>query len=210
MGNPIELAAVLALSYLLGSVPFGLVITKLAGLGDIRAIGSGNIGATNVLRTGRKDLALITLLLDAGKGAIAVLVTRYFVSPDLAALAGMAAFIGHCCPIYLKFKGGKGVATFFGTIFAISPLLGLAAGATWLISAFLFRMSSFSGLLTALLTPFYAYYLTGDQGWMPLAFMSLVIYIRHKDNIRRILKGEEPKIGAKKKADAAAKAEKGE
>ncbi|TNE60733.1 MAG: glycerol-3-phosphate 1-O-acyltransferase [Alphaproteobacteria bacterium] len=193
------LAAVLAFSYLLGAVPFGLVITKLAGLGDIRNIGSGNIGATNVLRTGRKDLAAATLVLDAGKGAIAVLVTRYFIDADLAALAGMAAFVGHCFPVYLGFKGGKGVATFFGTVIAINPLVGAAAIATWLLTAVIFRMSSFSGLMTALLTPFYSYLLIGERAWMPVAFMGLVIYIRHKDNIGRILKGQEPKIGAKKK-----------
>lgn len=199
MSFSIEALMVLALSYLLGAVPFGLVFTKLAGLGDIREIGSGNIGATNVLRTGRKDLALATLLLDAGKGAIAVLLTRYLVSPELAAIAGAAAFIGHCFPIYLGFKGGKGVATFVGTLFAISWMLGLAFAGLWLLAAALFRISSLSALIASLLSPLAAYYLQLGPGWMPIAFMTLVIYIRHRDNIARLMKGEEPKIGTKKK-----------
>ena len=193
----LETALVAIASYLLGAIPFGLVITRLAGLGDIRTIGSGNIGATNVLRTGRKDLAAATLLLDAGKGAIAVLLTRYFVSPELAAIAGTAAFIGHCFPLYLGFKGGKGVATFMGTLFAVDLYLGLAVGITWLAVAFLFRMSSFAALVAALLAPFYSYYVFASSDWMALAFMTLVIYIRHKDNIARIIKGDEPKIGKK-------------
>lgn len=186
-------------SYVLGSVPFGLVITRLAGLGDIREIGSGNIGATNVLRTGRKDLALATLLLDAGKGAIAVLVTGYSLNaPELAPAAGMAAFIGHCFPLFLKFKGGKGVATFFGTVIAISPIVGGAATGTWLMVAALSRMSSLAGLTTALAVPFYSYFLSGGSAWMFLAVMSLLVFIRHHENIRRILAGTESKIGQKK------------
>jgi len=192
-----ETLIVAALAYLLGAVPFGLVITKLAGLGDVRDIGSGNIGATNVLRTGRKDLAAATLILDAGKGAIAVLLTRYLVGPELAAIAGTAAFIGHCFPVYLGFKGGKGVATFMGTLFAIAPLLGLVVGGTWLAAAVLFRMSSFAALIAALLAPFYSHFLFGMADWLPIGFMTLVIYIRHRENINRILKGEEPKIGKK-------------
>lgn len=196
--TPITLA-VLILSYLLGSVPFGLVITRVCGLGDIREIGSGNIGATNVLRTGRKDLALLTLLLDAGKAAIAVLITAYALNlPLLAPAAGMAAFIGHCFPVYLKFKGGKGVATFFGTLFAISWQLGLLAGAVWLLAALLFRMSSLSGLITAISAPIISYYLSSSNEWMFIAGMSIVITIRHHANIKRILKGEEPKMGQKK------------
>ena len=200
MSFSIETLAVLAFSYLLGAVPFGLVFTRLAGLGDIRAIGSGNIGATNVLRTGRKDLALATLLMDAGKGAIAVLVTRCYIDPALAPIAGAAAFIGHCFPIYLGFKGGKGVATFMGTLFAISWMLGLATGGIWLLSALVFRISSLSALVASLLAPLVSYYLIGNAGWLPIAFMTLVIYIRHKENIARLLKGQEPKIGKKDKA----------
>jgi len=193
----LDIVLVIAASYLLGSVPFGLVFTKIAGLGDIREMGSGNIGATNVLRTGRKDLALATLLLDAGKGAIAVLVTRYFIGPDLAAIAGTAAFVGHCFPVYLGFKGGKGFATFMGTLFAVAPYLGLAAGGTWLLVALLFRMSSLAALVTALLAPVYTFYIVAADSWLAIAFMTLVIYIRHKDNIGRILRGEEAKIGKK-------------
>lgn len=199
MSFSLETGLVLALSYLLGAIPFGLVFTKLAGLGDIREIGSGNIGATNVLRTGRKDLALATLLLDAGKGAIAVLLTRYFVAPELAPLAGAAAFIGHCFPVYLGFKGGKGVATFMGTLFAISWMLGLATALIWLLSAAIFRISSLSALVASLLAPLASYYLVGPDGWLPIAFMTLVIYIRHKANIERLMRGEEPKIGKKDK-----------
>lgn len=195
-----ELIAVIVLSYLLGAVPFGLVFTKLAGLGDIREIGSGNIGATNVLRTGRKDLAAATLILDAGKGAIAVLLTRYFIDPSLAPIAGTAAFLGHCFPVYLKFKGGKGVATFMGTLFAVAPYLGLATGGIWLVSAALFRMSSLSALIAATASPILSYFIVGGNSWPAIAFMTVMIFIRHKDNIGRILKGEEPKIGKKNKA----------
>jgi len=193
----LEFMLVAGLSYLLGSVPFGLVITKLAGLGDIREIGSGNIGATNVLRTGRKDLALATLLLDAGKGAVAVLVTRYFVSADLAAIAGTAAFIGHCFPVYLRFNGGKGVATFLGTIVAVDPVLGITALGAWVIAALLFRISSLAALIASAAAPLFAYYFISGDSWMAMAFMTAVIFFRHKDNIGRIAAGTEPRIGKK-------------
>lgn len=194
--------AVLLFSYLLGAVPFGLVITRLAGLGDIRDIGSGNIGATNVLRTGRKDLAIATLLLDAGKGAIAVLVTSYLLDrPDSAAAAGLAAFIGHCFPIYLRFNGGKGVATFFGTLFAVSPMVGLAAGATWLAMAGIFRMSSLAGLSAAVAAPIASYFLSGGNDWMFVSGMTVMIFIRHRENIGRIISGTESRIGNKAKSD---------
>lgn len=183
--------------YLLGSVPFGLVITKLAGHGDIREIGSGNIGATNVLRTGRKDLALATLLLDAGKGAIAVLLAYNFLGSQTAAIAGMAAFIGHCFSVYLKFKGGKGVATFMGTLLAINFFTGLATIGVWLATAALFRISSLSALVASLSAPITSYLLLGDTTWTAISFMTLVIFIRHKDNIGRIAHGEESKIGQK-------------
>ncbi len=192
--------AILIASYLLGAVPFGLVITRLAGLGDIRDIGSGNIGATNVLRTGRKDLALATLLLDAGKGAIAVLVTSYAIGMrDMAAAAGLAAFVGHCFPVYLKFKGGKGVATFFGTLFAVSPMVGLVAGLTWGLMALVFRMSSLAGLSSAIAAPIASYYLSGGADWQFIAGMTLMIFIRHHENIARIINGTESKIGKKAK-----------
>lgn len=192
--------AILVASYLLGAVPFGLVITRVAGLGDIRDIGSGNIGATNVLRTGRKDLALATLLLDAGKGAIAVFVTSLLLGlPDLAGAAGLAAFVGHCFPIYLKFKGGKGVATFFGTLFAVSPLVGLIAALTWGLMALVFRMSSLAGLSAAVAAPIASYFISGGADWQFIAGMTLMIFIRHHENIGRILSGTETKIGKKAK-----------
>ncbi|WND02462.1 glycerol-3-phosphate 1-O-acyltransferase PlsY [Temperatibacter marinus] len=183
--------------YLLGSIPFGLLLTKVAGLGDIRAIGSGNIGATNVLRTGRKDLALLTLLLDSGKGAIAVLVTFLYIQPDYAALAGAAAFLGHCFPLYLNFKGGKGVATFFGTLLAIDPLVGGIGILTWLISAALFRISSLAALMAALVPPVYCA-VVGAQDILPyIIVMTVLIFLRHRENIKRIIGGTEPKIGKK-------------
>lgn len=202
MDEAILAGTVFFLSYMLGAVPFGLVITRLAGLGDIRDIGSGNIGATNVLRTGRKDLALLTLLLDAGKGAIAVLVTGYaFGLTDLAAAAGLAAFIGHCFPVYLKFQGGKGVATFFGTLFAVSPFVGLGAGLTWLAVAALFRMSSLAGLFSAAAAPAISYFLSGGTDWIFITGMTLMIFLRHHENIGRILDGTESRIGKKNKTE---------
>lgn len=190
---------VVLFSYLLGAVPFGLVITRLAGLGDIREIGSGNIGATNVLRTGRKDLALATLLLDAGKGAIAVLVTAFILGAlELSAAAGLAAFIGHCFPVYLGFRGGKGVATFFGTLFAISPLVGALSTITWLLVAAMFRMSSLSGLSAALAAPAFSFFLFSTNDWIFIAGMGVLIFARHHENIGRILNGTESRIGGDK------------
>jgi len=197
--------------YLLGSIPFGVVTTKLAGI-DIRSIGSGNIGATNVLRTGRKDLALITFLGDTGKGAMAVglaYVLLLGVDQDTRrtgmALAGGAAFLGHLFPVWLKFKGGKGVATFLGTLFAAAWPMGLLAGATWLLTAFIFRISSLSALVAAALIAPLGLLFDQPHAFVVMAlFMSVLIYIRHRDNIRRLLKGEEPKIGKKKTAGPAA------
>lgn len=183
--------------YLLGSIPFGLVLTRLAGLGDIRDIGSGNIGATNVLRTGRKDLALLTLLLDSGKGAIAVILASILLNPDFGAAAGAAAFIGHCFPIYLKFKGGKGVATFVGTLLAVDWTIGMTFGAGWVLSAMLFRMSSLAALIGSLLAAGYAYQYGTSGIWITVCAMTAVIFIRHKDNIVRIAQRKEPKIGKK-------------
>lgn len=192
-------ALILVASYLLGSVPFGLVLTRISGMGDIREIGSGNIGATNVLRTGRKDLALATLLLDAGKGAIAVYTTIYALEiPALAPAAGMATFIGHCFPIFLKFKGGKGVATFFGTLFAVSWIAGLVAGGAWLLAVALFRMSSLGGLVAAASAPIASYFILADNSWIFLLAMTVVIFIRHHENINRIIAGTESKISKKK------------
>jgi glycerol-3-phosphate acyltransferase PlsY len=213
---PVELspglvAAALIGGYLLGSIPFGVIVMRAAGAGDPRAIGSGNIGATNVLRSGRKGLALLTLLGDGGKGALAVLVawlaTRHASLATQAwttSLAGGAAFLGHLFPVWLGFKGGKGVATFFGTLLAAAWPVGLAAAATWLAGAFLSRISSVGALAAAVLAPVYALLLGRPVIAGLAAFMALLIYIRHAPNIRRLLKGEEPRIGAKKAEGAGA------
>lgn len=187
--------------YLLGSVPFGLVITRLAGLGDIRKIGSGNIGATNVLRTGRKDLAAATLLLDAGKGGIAVLLVGWLSGWQAApmAVAGTAAFVGHCFPVWLKFRGGKGVATWLGTVLALFWPAGLAACAIWLGTAFLTRISSLSALIAAAITPLLIVFWQRPEAALACAFMSALIFYRHRANIQRLLAGEEPKIGGSEK-----------
>lgn len=193
--------------YLLGSIPFGVILTRLATGEDVRSIGSGNIGATNVLRTGRKDLAFATLLLDAGKGAAAWLIVQTVFPgvPALAAIAGGAAFIGHLFPVWLGFKGGKGVATFFGLLLAAAWPLGLLAGATWLIVAALFRMSSLAALVAAAAAPIYAILPLEAPGLPtsgPVLVLAIVtaalIWLRHHENIGRILKGAEPRIGAKK------------
>ncbi len=197
MSIPAALAASLLGGYLLGSIPFGVIATRLGGAGDIRQVGSGNIGATNVLRTGRRDLALITLLGDGGKGAAAVLLAAAIVSPTAGVAAGGAAFIGHLFPVWLRFKGGKGVATFFGILFAVAWPVGLAAGATWIAMALIFRMSSLAALAAAALTPVWflgLHQATPERLWLA-AGMAVLIFLRHDANIRRLLKGEEPRIG---------------
>ena len=190
----VALAALLG--YLLGSVPFGLVITKAAGLGDIRAIGSGNIGATNVLRTGRKDLALATLVLDGGKGAIAVLIA--YALGWRPEIAGAAAFLGHCYPVWIKFKGGKGVATFIGTLLALWFPAGIFTCAIWVIFAFAFRYSSLAALAATAASPLVLFSMGKAAFAIAALFMVLLIYFRHAANIKRLIAGEEPKIGAKK------------
>jgi glycerol-3-phosphate acyltransferase PlsY len=182
--------------YLLGSIPFGLLLTRAAGLGDIRNVGSGNIGATNVLRTGRKDLAIATLLLDGGKGAVAVGMAMGLGWPPH--VAGAAAFLGHCFPVWLKFNGGKGVATFLGTLFALWWPAGLMAGATWLATAFLFRFSSLGALAAAAATPLILFAMGKPAYAIATLAMAIIVFIRHSANIDRLLKGEEPKIGQKK------------
>ena len=192
--------------YLLGSIPFGVIATRLAGTDDVRLIGSGSIGATNVLRTGRKDLALITLLGDGGKGAVAVLLALLMARPNpgmsdssLIALAAGSAFLGHLFPVWLKFKGGKGVATFFGTLLAAAWLVGLASAATWLVVAFCFRISSLAGLIAVAVAPVVALLLGLPHAIALLTlFMALLVFIRHAPNIRRLLRGQEPRFGAGK------------
>ena len=183
--------------YLLGSIPFGLLIARATGQGDIRKIGSGNIGATNVLRTGRKDIAFITLLLDAGKAGIAALIFNHFFGFPVGLFAGAAALIGHCFPIWLKFKGGKGVATFFGGLLATAWPIGLIAGAIWLACAFITRISSLSALAAAGTAPLIAFMMGYYHVAMMAVVMAIIIYIRHAENIGRILKGTESRIGKK-------------
>jgi len=205
----VQIAAAAVGGYLLGSIPFGVIVMKLAGAGDPRAIGSGNIGATNVLRSGRRGLAALTLLGDGGKGALAVLIA-WLATRDqsnqaqalLTALAGGAAFLGHLFPVWLGFKGGKGVATFFGTLLAAAWPVGLLAGATWILMAAVFRISSLAALTAAVLAPVYVFVLHRPHPVLVLSVaMGALIYLRHAENIRRLLKGEEPRIGGKKTAD---------
>lgn len=200
--EPPYYVAAAVLGYMLGAIPFGLVLTRLSGMGDIRNIGSGNIGATNVLRTGRKDLAALTLLLDGGKGTAAALIgARYGL--DVMLVAAFAAFIGHLFPVWLKFNGGKGVATFLGVLLGAAWPVGVFACATWLFIAFTLRYSSLSALIAALLSPVVAWFVIGPEIAILAAAMAVLVYIRHHQNIARLLKGEEPKIGQKKKDDGA-------
>ncbi len=187
---------VLALAYLAGSIPFGLILTKLAGLGDIRNIGSGNIGATNVLRTGNKRLAAATLLLDAGKGAAGGLIGGMF-APEGALIGAVAATFGHMFPVWLGFKGGKGVATGLGALAVLAWPSALIAAAVWLLSALTLRISSASALITTALAPFHAWYFAGPWTALAVGGVCGLIWIRHHQNIARLLKGEEPKIGKK-------------
>ncbi|MBT5267131.1 MAG: glycerol-3-phosphate 1-O-acyltransferase PlsY [Rhodospirillaceae bacterium] len=192
---PFYLGAVLA--YLLGSIPFGVVLTRLAGLGDIRRIGSGNIGATNVLRTGSKKLAAATLVLDLAKGAAAVLIAKTY-GPDMAVFAAMGVVLGHCFPVWLKFKGGKGVSTGIGVYLALDPLLGAATIATWLVVVFVSRYSSLAALLAYLAAPVFAWWLVDPQTMELTLVIGALIYLRHRDNIKRLIFGEESKVSFKK------------
>ncbi|NTT85640.1 glycerol-3-phosphate 1-O-acyltransferase PlsY [Tabrizicola fusiformis] len=195
---PLALILVAVLAYLLGSVPFGIVITRALGLGDLRKIGSGNIGATNVLRTGNKGAALATLVLDAAKGGIAVLIARAMVGEDAAQLAGLTAFLGHLYPVWLGFKGGKGVATFLGTLLALAWPVGLAVCATWLVTAILTRISSLSALVAAASSALWLFFFNHGQMLALAVVLTLLVYVRHWANLERIKAGTEPKIGQKK------------
>jgi glycerol-3-phosphate acyltransferase PlsY len=208
------LAAAFAFGYLLGSIPFGLVLTRLSGAGDIRKIGSGNIGATNVLRTGRKGLALATLLLDGAKGAAALLIVHRLYGEEMALAAGLGAMMGHVFPVWLGFKGGKGVATALGLLLAAAWPVGALACLTWLVVAFAFRFSSLAALAAIALAPVYAW--AADRLLWPLwgsaivyaqvaklaLAVGLLVWLRHAGNIRRLVSGTEPRIGQKKAEDA--------
>lgn len=189
-------AIALVFGYLLGSIPFGLLITRAAGLGDVRNIGSGNIGATNVLRTGNKGLAAATLLLDALKGTAAALIAGHF-SPDFGLLAGFGAFLGHLFPVWLGFKGGKGVATYLGVLLGLAWQGMLVFAVVWLAMAFLFRYSSLAALAAAVIVPVALYLISTPQIAGLFAVMSLIVIIKHHANISRLLAGTEGKIGAK-------------
>jgi glycerol-3-phosphate acyltransferase PlsY len=185
--------------YLLGSVPFGLVFTRLAGLGDIRTMGSGNIGATNVLRTGHKGLALMTLICDSGKGAAAALAAQHLWGPEAGLIAGFAGVVGHNFPVWLRFKGGKGVATTLGVLLAMNFMVGLAVCATWLLVAGTFRYSSLAALGALAAAPVYAYWIDGQaMAWMA-GGLAVLAFVRHKANIQRLITGKESKIGQKSK-----------
>ncbi len=197
---PSVLAVVLG--YLAGSIPFGVILTRLAGAGDVRKIGSGNIGATNVLRTGRKSLAVGTLLGDMFKGTVAVLLASHYAGPVPAILAGGAAFFGHLFPVWLGFRGGKGVATYLGLLIGLAWPLAIAFAAMWLLVAVLTRYSSLSALIATAATPV-IFLLVGEQALaIVFAAMTVVLWLRHRENIRRLLAGTEGRIGDKKKAAA--------
>lgn len=198
---PMWIEPVLAVltGYLLGSIPFGLLLTRLTGGGDIRSIGSGNIGATNVLRTGNKAIAALTLLLDIGKGAVAVLLANQF-SEAWGILAGMGAFLGHLYPVWLRFNGGKGVATLLGIVTAINPILGAVFAVVWIGTLVIWRFSSLGGMLAAASTPLTAVFL-GKYTLIPMFIgFALLVLWKHRSNIERLMAGEEPKVGASSKA----------
>ena len=202
----INLVIAAVLGYLLGSIPFGLLITRAAGLGDVRKIGSGSIGATNVLRTGRRELAVATMLLDALKGLAAILIARYLFGDDAALVAGVAAFLGHCFPVWLRFKGGKGVATFIGLLLGWAWPLAIIFCVVWLIIAFTQKISSLSALTAAVVTPIFAYVLGLYLSWVDgprlaavTAILALLIIYTHRANIGRLIQNTEPRIGSEKK-----------
>jgi glycerol-3-phosphate acyltransferase PlsY len=198
--SPLEMIVSLVFGYLCGTIPFGLILTKSAGLGDIRSIGSGNIGATNVLRTGNKKVAAATLILDMLKGALPALLMGWLFGPQAAILAGLAAFFGHLFPMWLGFKGGKGVATSIGVLFGLFWPLGLIFIGVWIAMALLFRISSLSALTASFLSPIAAWVVGRSDLMLPAAIMGLAVFITHRANIARILKGEEPRLGKSRTA----------
>jgi len=195
--SALVLLLALALGYLLGSIPFGLLLTRLAGTRDIRSIGSGNIGATNVLRTGRKDLAAATLLFDALKGTAAVLIASHFLGAPAAMAAAFGAFLGHIAPVWLRFQGGKGVATFLGVTLGLAWPVALVFAAVWLATAYFTRYSSLAALIASVATVAAAAALVNDRLALLLALLAILLWIKHHANIRRLLEGNEGKIGAK-------------
>ena len=192
------IAAALAGGYLLGSIPFGLILTRLAGMGDIRSIGSGNIGATNVLRTGNKKLAAATLVLDGAKGAVAVLIAQRF-GPDITVVTAVGSLAGHLFPIWLRFRGGKGVATALGILLALAPMVGLLSCCTWILTAVIFRFSSLSALIALAGSPIYMWWLADPQRMEFSIAMAIVVWARHWENILRLVKGEESRISFSRK-----------
>jgi len=189
-----------ALGYLLGSIPFGLIVTRLAGTDDIRAVGSGNIGATNVLRTGRKGLAAATLLGDMLKGAAAVTIAAWLAGRDAGLVAGLGAVFGHVFPVWLRFKGGKGVATYIGVLIAVAWPVALAHGAIWAVVAALTRYSSLAGLMACVATPVILWWLNNGRTALLFAILSTLVIVMHRNNIIRLIGGTEAKIGQKSAA----------
>jgi glycerol-3-phosphate acyltransferase PlsY len=187
--------ATAGIAYVLGSIPFGLILTRMAGLGDIRKVGSGNIGATNVLRTGRRGLAAGTLLLDAAKGALAVQLVALLFGPVWMPLAAMAAVVGHCFPVWLRFRGGKGVATGLGVLIALDWRIGLAACAVWALVFAVTRISSAGALSAFAVSPVLAYFILPPNWFIAPLFIAVLVFWRHSANIRRLLSGTEPKVG---------------
>jgi glycerol-3-phosphate acyltransferase PlsY len=195
----VNLLFALLVGYLLGSIPFGVVLTRLSGTGDLRAVGSGNIGATNVLRTGHKGLAAATLLFDGLKGTVAVLIARQLwpgVEELAEAFAAAGAVIGHCFPVWLRFRGGKGVATLLGVSLGLAPVLGLVFALAWVAALLLARISSLAGMAAAVLTPLAAWLLDHDTYALVLAVLAVLVLVKHRDNIVRLRAGTEPKVGA--------------
>ncbi|MBK1793005.1 glycerol-3-phosphate 1-O-acyltransferase PlsY [Devosia sp. WQ 349] len=187
------------LGYLFGSIPFGLILTRAAGLGDIRQIGSGNIGATNVLRTGNKKIAALTLILDALKAVVPILLARHFWGEDAARIAAVGAFFGHCFPVWLGFKGGKGVAVMIGSLLALAWPVGLIFCAVWLLLAYVRKISSLAALTAAATAPIFAYLFVDAGLAIVVLILALLLFFQHRENIARLIKGTEPRIGGSKK-----------